>query len=248
MIRGGDDRGRGGHHRRAQRHRRRARQVRRPCPSARSTARRSRSRAGTTVIEAAEQLGIHIPHFCWHPDLPGRRQLPHVPGRDREDAEAPDRLQHAGDATAWWSRPSRPKARRGPPHDARVPARQPPDRLPRLRPGRRVLPAGQLHGARPPRLEGGARGEGPASARSWTSGRSCSTPSAACCARAASASSSEVTGTNSLEFVNRGDHTQIATFENRPISPRLRRQPGRRLPGGRAARPTTSASRCASGS
>src|SRR5512139_2068667 len=26
--------------------------------------------AGTTVIEAAEKLGIHIPHFCWHPDLP----------------------------------------------------------------------------------------------------------------------------------------------------------------------------------
>ena len=28
----------------------------------------------------------------------------------------------------------------------------------------------------------------------------------------------EVTGTNSLEFVNRGDHTQIATFEDRPIT------------------------------
>jgi NADH-quinone oxidoreductase subunit G len=24
---------------------------------------------GTTVIKAALQLGIHIPHFCWHPDL-----------------------------------------------------------------------------------------------------------------------------------------------------------------------------------
>jgi len=28
----------------------------------------------------------------------------------------------------------------------------------------------------------------------------------------------EVTGTNSFEFVNRGDHTQISTFENRPIT------------------------------
>jgi NADH-quinone oxidoreductase subunit G len=28
----------------------------------------------------------------------------------------------------------------------------------------------------------------------------------------------EVTGTNSLEFVNRGDHTQIASFESRPIA------------------------------
>ena len=26
--------------------------------------------AGTTVIQAALRLGIHIPHFCWHPDLP----------------------------------------------------------------------------------------------------------------------------------------------------------------------------------
>jgi NADH-quinone oxidoreductase subunit G len=25
---------------------------------------------GTTVIQAALQAGIHIPHFCWHPDLP----------------------------------------------------------------------------------------------------------------------------------------------------------------------------------
>jgi NADH-quinone oxidoreductase subunit G len=24
---------------------------------------------GTTVIQAALQLGIHVPHFCWHPDL-----------------------------------------------------------------------------------------------------------------------------------------------------------------------------------
>ena len=25
--------------------------------------------AGTTVIRAAEELGIRIPRFCWHPDL-----------------------------------------------------------------------------------------------------------------------------------------------------------------------------------
>jgi NADH-quinone oxidoreductase subunit G len=24
---------------------------------------------GTTVIQAALELGIHVPHFCWHPDL-----------------------------------------------------------------------------------------------------------------------------------------------------------------------------------
>src|SRR4030042_6695575 len=26
--------------------------------------------AGTTVMQAAESLGFHIPHFCYHPDLP----------------------------------------------------------------------------------------------------------------------------------------------------------------------------------
>jgi NADH-quinone oxidoreductase subunit G len=26
--------------------------------------------AGTTVIQAALAAGIHVPHFCWHPDLP----------------------------------------------------------------------------------------------------------------------------------------------------------------------------------
>ena len=37
------------------------------------------------------------------PPRPARgRQLPHVPGRDREDAEAADRLQHHASPTAWW--------------------------------------------------------------------------------------------------------------------------------------------------
>ena len=48
---------------------------------------------------------------------------------------------------------------------------------------------------------------------------------------------SHVTGTNTFEFVNRGDHTQIATFENGPVDPQLRGQPGRRLPGGRPPLP-----------
>ncbi len=26
--------------------------------------------AGTTVIQAALAAGVHVPHFCWHPDLP----------------------------------------------------------------------------------------------------------------------------------------------------------------------------------
>ena len=57
-----------------------------------------------------------------------------------------------------------------------------------------------------------------------------------------------VTGTDSFEFRNRGDHTQIAHLRGPAHHPQLRLEPGRRLPGGRAPRPTTSASRCASGS
>ena len=41
-------------------------------------------RAGSiNGIEAAKLLGIDIPHYCWHPGLYGRGQLPHVPGRGR---------------------------------------------------------------------------------------------------------------------------------------------------------------------
>ncbi len=50
---------------------------------------------GANLIEAAAQLGIEIPHYCYHPGLTRRGQLPHVSRRDREDAEAADRLQHA---------------------------------------------------------------------------------------------------------------------------------------------------------
>ena len=85
----------------------------RPCPRLRSTARRIEVEDGVTVIQAADRLGIEIPHYCWHPGLIDRRQLPHVPGRDREGAEAADRLQHPGRPTAWWcTRRARRRRRR----------------------------------------------------------------------------------------------------------------------------------------
>ena len=72
-----------------------------------------------------------------------RRRVPHVPGRDRGDAEAPGRL-HAdgrgrdGDQDEHDLR----QGRRGPGGDARVHPREPSARLPRLRQGRRVPAAG----------------------------------------------------------------------------------------------------------
>ncbi len=80
---------------------------------------------------------------------PGRG-LPHVPRRDREDAEAPDRLHLAGgrrdgraDRRAAGARGAERRPRHAP--------RQPPARLPGLRQGRRVPLAGHHLQLRPRR-------------------------------------------------------------------------------------------------
>ena len=70
-----------------------------------------------------------------------RGQLPDVPGRDREGAQADAGLRHAGDAGHDRAHPQRQGAQRAAGGDG-VPAHQPPARLPDLRPGRRVPAAG----------------------------------------------------------------------------------------------------------
>src|SRR5262249_23107699 len=55
-----------GHHRRAERHRGGPRPVR---PKFTIDGKELEAPAGTTVIKAAADAGIDIPHFCWHPDL-----------------------------------------------------------------------------------------------------------------------------------------------------------------------------------
>ena len=37
--------------------------------NSRSTAKRSRSKNGQTVMDAATKLGIYVPHFCYHRKL-----------------------------------------------------------------------------------------------------------------------------------------------------------------------------------
>ena len=44
---------------------------------------------GDTIIRAAHRAGIDIPHYCWHPGLSRRGQLPHVPGRGAAAAGPP---------------------------------------------------------------------------------------------------------------------------------------------------------------
>ncbi len=157
------------------------------------------------------------PPLLLAPRPAGGRQLPHVPGRDREDAQAPDRLQHAGDRGHGGAHEVAAGGG-GPAHDPRVPARSTTRSTARCatRPASATCRTSTwTTGSTTRRWSSRTRS---ASARWWTSGRSCSTPSAACCARAASASSARSRGRTCFEFVNRGDHTQIATFENRPIT------------------------------
>ena len=94
------------------------------------------------LVDAAKHGDVEIPVFCYEPKLgqPGRR-LPHVPRRDRGHPEAADRLLDAGQGR--HGRPHADRARaRGAAGRRRVPAHQPPARLPGLRQGRRVPAAG----------------------------------------------------------------------------------------------------------
>ena len=76
------------------------------------------------------------------------RRLPHVPGRDRGDPEAADLLLDPGPRRHGRPHPDRPGQARAE-RRGRVPARQPPARLPGLRQRRRVPAAGHLDGLGP---------------------------------------------------------------------------------------------------
>ena len=104
---------------------------------------------GATVLQACELAGKEIPRFCYHERLSDRRQLPHVPGRGRAGA-----AQAAGELrAARRRRPDDPHRHADGQEGARrgdgVPAHQPPARLPDLRPGRRMRPAGPGDGLWP---------------------------------------------------------------------------------------------------
>ena len=72
---------------------------------------------------------------------PAGRRLPHVPGGDRGHPQAADRLLDAGQGRHGRPHPVRARQDR-PAVGRRVPADQPPARLPRVRQGRRVPAAG----------------------------------------------------------------------------------------------------------
>ena len=78
----------------------------------------------------------------------GRRQLPHVPGRDREDAAQAVRFLRLSGGRRHGGAHRHADGARSAPRGDGIPAHQPSAGLPDLRPGRRVRPAGPGHGLR----------------------------------------------------------------------------------------------------
>ena len=128
--------------------------------------------------------GHRHPHYCWHPGLsvaancrmclvevlppPGRPAMTldilrwdagQERLRPRQEAQAPARLPADLRARHGGALRVEPPRRRGAQRRAGAPAPQPPGRLPHLRSGRRVPPAGLLARARP-QAEAHARGAG----------------------------------------------------------------------------------------
>ncbi len=54
-----------------------------------------KARKGQMIIEVTDQHDVYVPRFCYHPKLSDRGQLPHVPRRGGEGAEAVAGLRHA---------------------------------------------------------------------------------------------------------------------------------------------------------
>ena len=102
---------------------------------------RSRVPKGTSIIEAAKQAGVLVPHYCYHPALP-------VAGVCRmclvEVEKAPKLAPACATAVAEGQvvHVNSDKRSEGAQGRARVAAHQPSARLPDLRSGRRVRAAG----------------------------------------------------------------------------------------------------------
>ena len=117
------------------------------CPKSRSTGRKSRSPAGTTILQACQQAGVEIPHFCYHERLA-------IAGNCRmclvEVEKSPKPRRVLRDAGGRRQRHPHPvgEGQEGAPRRHGDAADQPSARLPDLRPGRRVRSAGPGDGLR----------------------------------------------------------------------------------------------------
>jgi NADH-quinone oxidoreductase subunit G len=170
---------------------------------------------GTTVIQAALQLGIHIPHFCWHPDLA-------VDGNCRMclvEIEKAPKLQIACNTVVTDGmvvQTESPKAAQA--HRTTLEfllVNHPIDCPVCDQAGECYLQDQYMdHGLHESKVEP----EEKVRKRKVVDLGPIMLDAERCvlCSRCIRFER-EVTGTNSFEFVNRGDHTQIATFQDRPI-------------------------------
>jgi NADH-quinone oxidoreductase subunit G len=172
--------------------------------------------AGTTVIQAALQVGIHIPHFCWHPDLP-------VDGNCRMclvEIEKMPKLQIACNtvvADGMVVRTSSEKAAQA--HRTTLEfllVNHPIDCPVCDQAGECYLQDQYMeHGLHDAKVEI----EEKVKKRKVVDLGPIMLDAERCvlCSRCIRFENT-VTGTGSFEFVNRGDHTQISTFEDRPLT------------------------------
>src|SRR6185295_7968812 len=172
--------------------------------------------AGTTVIQAALQIGIDVPHFCWHPDLP-------VDGNCRMclvEIEKMPKLQIACNTVVsdgmvvWTGSEKAVQAHRTTLEFLLV--NHPIDCPVCDQAGECYLQDQYMvHGLHDSKIQI----EEKVKKRKVVDLGPIMLDAERCvlCSRCLRYEK-EVTGTNSLEFQNRGDHTQIASFENRPIA------------------------------
>jgi NADH-quinone oxidoreductase subunit G len=171
---------------------------------------------GTTVIQAALAAGIQIPHFCWHPDLP-------VDGNCRMclvEIEKMPKLQIAcNTAVTDGMVVSTQSEKAAQAHRTTLEfllVNHPIDCPVCDQAGECYLQDQYMeHGLHDSRVEL----EEKVRKRKVVDLGPIMLDAERCvlCSRCIRFEGT-VTGTNSFEFVNRGDHTQIATFEDRPIA------------------------------
>jgi NADH-quinone oxidoreductase subunit G len=171
---------------------------------------------GTTVIQAALQLGIHIPHFCWHPDLA-------VDGNCRMclvEIEKAPKLQIACNTQVTDGMVVRTESEKAAEaHRTTLEfllVNHPIDCPVCDQAGECYLQDQYMdHGLHESKVEI----EEKVKKRKVVDLGPIMLDAERCvlCSRCLRFER-EVTGTNSLEFVNRGNVTQIASFENRPIT------------------------------
>jgi NADH-quinone oxidoreductase subunit G len=170
---------------------------------------------GTTVIQAAEALGIDIPHFCWHEDLAvdGNCRMCLVEIEKMPKLQIACNTQVTEGMIVQTKSPKAVEAHRSTlefllvnhPIDCPVC-----DQAGECYLQDQYMDHG-LHGSRIVLEEKVHKRKVVDLGPIMLDAERC-----VLCSRCIRFEK-EVTGTNNFEFVNRGDHTQISTFENRPI-------------------------------